>query len=213
MSSSRIEALKAAATEFILDPANHDILTLVKGFRNGLVYGTKIRFPHALVMVALFRSGTFREKAQQIFTATKTHAKTLSLFVLTYKTSMLFLRHVHDGKELPHDSFLAGLLGGYLVFGRGKQSSVNQQIVMYVFARVMIALAKLAVKKGVIPDKGQKVTGNAWPVFASLSWALVMWLFRWHPELVQSSLRNSMVYLYKNADTWHGWKDFLWHNS
>jgi hypothetical protein len=178
------------------------------------VYGTKIRFPHALVMVLLFRSGTLREKAQQIFTATKTHAKTLSLFVLTYKSCMLFLRHLHeDGKEARYDSFLAGLLGGYLVFGRGKQSSVNEQIVMYVFARVAVAMAKLAVKKGVVPDKDKRVSGNTWPVFASLSWALVMWLFRWHPEVVQSSLRSSMVYLYQNADTWTGWKDFLWHNS
>lgn len=27
----------------------HDALSIVKGFRNGLVYGAKIRFPHALV--------------------------------------------------------------------------------------------------------------------------------------------------------------------
>lgn len=33
-----------------------DILAIVKGFRNGLVYGAKIRLPHALVMTFLFRS-------------------------------------------------------------------------------------------------------------------------------------------------------------
>ena len=33
-----------------------DILTIVKGFRNGLVYGAKIRLPHALVMTFLFRT-------------------------------------------------------------------------------------------------------------------------------------------------------------
>lgn len=206
--------LQMAATRFIMDPANHEVLTLVKGLRNGLVYGTKIRFPHALVMVALFRSGTMREKAVMILTMTKTHARTLGLFVLTYKSTMLALRNLRtDGKEMGSDSFLAGLLGGYLVFGRGKQSSVNQQIVIYVFARVMLSLAKVAVKKGVVPDADGKVSANAWPVFASLSWAMVMWLFRWHPETVQSSLRNSMVYLYQNADHWDGWRNLLWHNT
>ena len=33
----------------MLDPKYHDVLTLVKGIRNGIVYGTKVRFPHALV--------------------------------------------------------------------------------------------------------------------------------------------------------------------
>lgn len=40
-----------AIESFLLDPANHDLLTIVKGLRNGLVYGTKVRFPHALVYV------------------------------------------------------------------------------------------------------------------------------------------------------------------
>jgi len=33
----------------VLDPKYHDGLTLLKGMRNGIVYGSKIRFPHALV--------------------------------------------------------------------------------------------------------------------------------------------------------------------
>ncbi len=43
-------------------------------------------------------------------------------------------------------------MGGYFVFGgrtrSGKISSVNQQIVIYVFARVVLALARIAVKPG-----------------------------------------------------------------
>lgn len=34
----------------------NDILSVVKGFRNGLVYGAKIRLPHAAVMTFLFRA-------------------------------------------------------------------------------------------------------------------------------------------------------------
>jgi hypothetical protein len=44
---------------------------------------------------------------------------------------MLFLRSLNPlrpGKEGPYDTFLAGLVGGYTVFGRGRQGSVNQQV-------------------------------------------------------------------------------------
>lgn len=40
-----------ALEKIILDPKYHDVLTLVKGIRNGIVYGSKVRFPHALVYV------------------------------------------------------------------------------------------------------------------------------------------------------------------
>lgn len=40
---------QAAAERIILDPKYHDLLTVLKGARNGAVYGTKVRFPHALV--------------------------------------------------------------------------------------------------------------------------------------------------------------------
>ena len=137
-----------------------------------------------------------------IFKATKTHARNLATFAAIYKTSLLALRHLtSEGKELSWHTFVAGLTGGYYVFGRGIQSSVNQQIVIYVFARVMLALAKLLVKKrneggpGVGWMAREKIQVNAWPVFASLSWAFVMWIFRWHPETIQSSLKSSMQYM------------------
>ena len=38
-------------------------LTVMKGFRNGVVYGVKIRAPHALVMTFLFRDGSFVDHA------------------------------------------------------------------------------------------------------------------------------------------------------
>jgi hypothetical protein len=111
------------------------------------------------------------------------------------------------------DPFIAGLLGGYVVFGRSR-SSISQQIVIYVFARVALGLAKLAVKPRVsgtgngtvAAGKGgwdvfgdakirETVTLHAWPVFASLSWAMVMYLFKWHPDVVQPSMRSSMQYM------------------
>jgi len=169
-------------------------------------------------MIFLFRSGSLREKCTLIFKATRQHATNLAKFALLYKSSMLALTSLNGGKEESAHSFLAGLFGSYWVFGHGKAatSSVNQQIVIYVFARVVLAFAKLAVQppgdnslvggsygghggKGLIGLDEQQlalVRRNSWPVFASLSWACVMWLFRWYPETLQPSLRSSMTYMY-----------------
>ncbi len=129
---------------------------------------------------------------------------------------MLALRHTSPtGKERHFDSFLAGLLGGYTVFARTIHTSVSQQIVIYVAARVILAVAKLATQPRAAgsasltggPSSGgiwqlagneelrRSLVKNGWPIVASLSWASVMYIFRWHPESVQSSLRSSMSYM------------------
>ncbi|KAL5615602.1 hypothetical protein BROUX41_005641 [Berkeleyomyces rouxiae] len=224
---AQIDMLKAMLEKLVLDPKFHDVLSVVKAARNGAVYGSKVRFPHALVMIFLFRSGTFREKAKLVFRATKTHARNLATFASIYQTCMVFLRHFGPtpGKEGPYDAFLAGLVGGYVVFGRrsprtGRISSVSQQIVIYVCARVVLALAKMSVKPNVglpvlnsIPERARTIEYYAWPVFASTSWAMVMYLFRWHPEELQGSLRSSMVYIYRQANNWDSLRNFLWHNA
>ncbi|KAI8056880.1 peroxisomal membrane protein 4-like protein [Syncephalis plumigaleata] len=194
-------------TQFINDPKYHDILSIVKGFRNGAVYGAKIRFPHALVMTFLFREGSFQDKARIIFNATKTHARNLAFFVTIYKTLMLLQRKACNDKELSVHSFLAGLIGGYVIFG--KNNGVNKQIVLYVFARVMLGLAKMPARKGLLPREPPQ----AFPIFAALSWGAIMWLFRQERPVVQPSLQASMQYLYLDSNSWSTLKNFLWHNK
>lgn len=177
----------------------------------------------------LLHHHSVREKLWLIFRATRTHARNLAKFATIYKLTCVLLRHYgpgEPGKEGPYDTLVAGLLGGYFVFGgrsrtSGKISSVNQQIVIYVFARVVLALARLAVKEGspfalpVVsrePASG-RVSYYAWPVFASLSWGMVMWLFRHHPEDLQPSLRSSMNYIYAQSNEWDSLRNFLWHNK
>ncbi|RKP08428.1 peroxisomal membrane protein 4-like protein [Thamnocephalis sphaerospora] len=196
-----------AVNAFINNPAYHDVLSIVKGFRNGLVYGTKIRFPHALVMTFLFRDGSIKEKMEIVLKATKTHARNLAFFVTIYKTLMLVQRKLCDGKELSAHSFLAGLVGGYFVFG--KNTSVNKQIVLYVFARVVLAVAKLPARKGLLPREPPQ----AYPIFAALSWGAIMWLFRYERPTVHSSLQASMQYLYNDSDHWQTLRNFVWHNK
>jgi peroxisomal membrane protein 4 len=43
----------------LLNPALHDYLAIVKGARNGFVYGVKVRAPHALIMAILFGRGEY----------------------------------------------------------------------------------------------------------------------------------------------------------
>ncbi|KAF1826592.1 peroxisomal membrane protein 4 [Dissoconium aciculare CBS 342.82] len=232
---SSYEALKNSFENVILDPKNKAPLVILKAIRNGIVYGAKIRFPHALVMVFLFRSGTLQQKIKAIFKATRQHATNLAKFAFLYKSSMLALRTSNGGKPAAAHSFLAGLLGGYVVFGQGEnaKSNVSQQIVIYLFARVALALASLAVQPpgentlvggtygphggiGLLrlsPENTELLKKYSWPAFASLSWAGVMWLFETYPETLQPSLRASMVYIYDNAEKWNGARNFLWHNE
>ncbi|KAL8986997.1 MAG: hypothetical protein Q9177_003761, partial [Variospora cf. flavescens] len=190
-----------------LDPQLADLFSILKGARNGFTYGAKIRFPHALVL---------QEKLGIILKATFQHARNLATFATVYKSVLLLLRTTSTkGTESSPHTFVAGLIGGYMVFGRGIQSSVNQQIVIYVFARVVLALARLSVQKGgAIPrDLRERVTNNAWPVFAALSWASVMWLYRWHPETIQPSLKSSMKYIYVDSNHWDSFKTLLLRNK
>ncbi|KAB8077856.1 putative peroxisomal membrane protein [Aspergillus leporis] len=217
-----MDALMSRLDVLVTNPDLAPFLALAKGVRNGAVYGAKVRFPHALVMIFLFRSGTFREKVLLVLKATRQHARNLATFAFIYKSAMLVLRNVNPsgaGKEGRFDSFFAGLLGGYAVFGR-KKTSITQQIVIYVFARVLLALAKLSVQPNmhplsslITPASRADIEKHAWPVFASLSWAFVMYIFRWYPDTLMSSLKSSMVYIYADSDHWDSFRNFMIYNK
>jgi len=241
--------VQEAIDKIILDPRYADFLAVLKAARNGAVYGAKVRFPHALVyvplplpllrlpipapkadetaktsMIFLFRSGTIKDKLRLVYKATRTHALNLAKFASIYKVTLLALRQLRpmSNKEGRYDALLAGLLGGYLVFGRAsprshRVSSVSQQIVIYVFARAVLSAAKVAVRPetGIIPSINLEATisRNAWPVFAAGSWGAIMYLFRWYPDTVQNSLQSSMRYIYVDCDEWDGLRTLLWHNK
>ncbi|KAI3659102.1 hypothetical protein MP638_001969 [Amoeboaphelidium occidentale] len=211
-----------ALNDFILNPANHDLLALIKGLRNGIVYGAKIRFPHALVMTFLFRSQLpFRKKLEVILDATYQHSRNLGTFVLIYKSLLLLQRTLRSGKENEKDAFIAGLIGGYIVFG--KDNGINNQIVLYLFSRITLGLVKYCRNRGYFeligyPSNVSAVTtpngreGVAFSVFAALTWGIVMWLFRHEKSTLQNSLQASMEYLYNDSDKWNSLKNFLLYN-
>ncbi|XP_008566423.1 PREDICTED: peroxisomal membrane protein 4 isoform X2 [Galeopterus variegatus] len=53
----QLRALLLAVNALLRKRRYHAALAVLKGFRNGAVYGAKIRAPHALVMTFLFRNG------------------------------------------------------------------------------------------------------------------------------------------------------------
>ena len=150
-----------------------------------------------------------KQKLTAIFNATRQHAKNLATYVTIYKTALLCLKSLHGGSQRPTiDTFLSGLLGGYIVFG--ENNNINQQIVLYVFARVAMGGAKVLAGDPVPSSKtpSSKATANdiAWPLFASLCWGAVMYLHSEHVRQIQPSLASSMNYLYLDSNTWTGFR-------
>ncbi|XP_002747265.4 peroxisomal membrane protein 4 [Callithrix jacchus] len=184
----------------------HAALALLKGFRNGAVYGAKIRAPHALVMTFLFRNGSLWEKLRAVLQATYIHSRNLACFVFTYK-GLCALQSRIQGKTYQVHSFLAAFLGGLLVFR--ENNNINSQVNMYVLSRVLFALSRLAVEKGYIPEP----KWDPFPVVTAVVWGLVLWLFEYHRPTLQPSLQSSMTYLYEDSNVWHDISDFLIYNK
>ncbi|KAG6897928.1 hypothetical protein C0992_009080, partial [Termitomyces sp. T32_za158] len=218
-----MDALQAIVT----NPAYHDYLAILKGARNGFVYGVKVRFPHAVVMSILFGRGKWvndephwQKRLQNIYRATRQHAFNLAKFVTLYKTFLLIQRKTNNGKERSSDTFIAGLLGGYIVFG--DRNAVNEQVLLLLtrflmnaqsyFVQIVLYVVSRVISS-FVPRAGQPLpTGSTvkprppdsryFTVFAALSWGAVMWLFRHRGETIQPGMFNSMTYLYRDSETW-----------
>ncbi|XP_004867986.1 peroxisomal membrane protein 4 isoform X1 [Heterocephalus glaber] len=204
--SSQLKALLQAVNTLLRKRRYHAALAVLKGFRNGAVYGAKIRAPHALVMTFLFRSGSLREKLWAILQATYTHSWNLARFVFTYKGLCALQAHMQGQTHQAH-SFLAACLGGMLVFG--EKNNINSQISMYLTSRILFALCRLGVEKGYIPEP----RWDPFPLHTGVVWGIVLWLFEYHRHTLQPSLQSSMTYLYEDSNTWHDITDFLIYNK
>lgn len=68
----------------------------------------------------------WQSKANFIYKATKQHALNLARFVAIYKTALLAQKTMSGGKERASDTFFAGLLSGWFVFG--ERNAVNEQV-------------------------------------------------------------------------------------
>lgn len=69
---------------------------------------------------------SWKSRVNTIYRATRQHATNLAKFVSLYKIFLLIQKKASGGKQRTGDTFLAGLLGGYLVFG--ERTAVNEQV-------------------------------------------------------------------------------------
>ena len=165
----------------------------------GLWYGAKIRFPHALVMTFLFRSGSLTDKFRDIFSATWQHSRNLACYVSIYKLVCCLMRHFR-GVESPLNSLVGGAIGGAAIFGAN--TPVNAQINMYVMSRVIIGGVKAASANGLLPAPGDSAIPHIYTLYGAVTWAAVMYLFEFQQKHLQRSLTTSMTYLYHESNVW-----------
>ncbi|KWU43039.1 peroxisomal protein [Rhodotorula sp. JG-1b] len=229
------QAVVAYLDKLVTTPAYHDVLAILKGARNGFVYGARVRGPHALVMSLIFQSGSLRQRLAYVYRATKQHSLNLARFVAIYKTALLVQKSLAGGKQRKFDTFFAGLVGGWAVFG--ERNAVNEQIVLYVVSRVITsflpratppvpssassASAPAAVSA---PDGFPRPPGYPYPksraphpkvfeLYSALAWGMVMYLFRENRDRLHGGMVSSMQYLYLDSEVWNSFKTLLWPNS
>ena len=80
------------------------------------------------------------EKLKVIAELTYAHAKNLFQFVGIYKTLLVLMKMIFK-QNVPLHSMLAGAMGGWVVFG--ENTSVNQQINLYLTGRILMGLASV----------------------------------------------------------------------
>ena len=125
---------------------------------------------------------------------------------------MLAQRKFNDGKPRKYDTFFAGLLGGYLIFG--DRTAINEQVVLYVVSRVVATLIPRAypAPAGATAVRPIPPSSKHFSVFAAVAWGAVMYLFAEKGHTIQPGMFNSMVYLYKDSDHWDSIRNLLLYN-
>lgn len=181
------------------------LLDAVKGFRNGFVYGCKVRAPHALVMTLLWSRGPPMQMATKIFNATKQHGMNLAKFAFVFKLLYGVLGKVTGGSAAWH-SVVLGALCGFLFWG--DNSPVNVQVNMYILSRILSGFAFLWMQQ-----TATQLPPAVFRLYAAVMWACVMFLFYHHAGVLQTSLQSSMTYIYRESDKYSSVRDLIVYNK
>lgn len=181
------------------------LLDAIKGFRNGLVYGARIRFPHALVLNLVWSNAPYRVMARKIYEATKRHSLSLGCSGLIFSLLRAILRKL-QGEARPWHAALAGFLIGALFWG--DLSPVTVQMSMYILSRLLSGLFFILAQK-----YGVKLSSKAFRIYSGVLWMFVMPLFLYYGDAMQSSMRSSMKYIYEDNEKYSTWYDLLFVNS
>lgn len=172
----------------------------LKGFRNGVVYGTRVRAPHALVLNLVWSKAPYSSMPAKIFKVTKTHALGLGCSAALYATVRGLLRYVQGTTHVWHNA-LAGFLIG-LCFWGDPNNGVHLQMMMYIMSRVVCALFHLITEKLSIP-----VHPQAYRVYMGGLWSLVILFLVYSPDKLQSSMTQSLRYIFQESGKFSSWYD------
>ena len=145
------------------------IISGIRGLRNGLYYGGKVRFAHSIVMSLLFQKNVpILDRLRLAIKLSWQHGRNLGTFVLIYKLTQCALYQFFD-KQHSGFAFLAGMVGAFFVWR--DHNSINQQICYYLLSRVIEGLFKKARDLGYLPDI------QIFGAVSMLCWGIVMFLF------------------------------------
>eukprot|EP00026_Physarum_polycephalum_P013496 Phypoly_transcript_13907.p1 GENE.Phypoly_transcript_13907~~Phypoly_transcript_13907.p1 ORF type:complete len:241 (+),score=35.53 Phypoly_transcript_13907:156-878(+) len=178
-------------------------LSAIRGFRNGIITGVRVRLPYifqAAVYAVLFREGNIWERIKFIVKQMLYHGRNLGMFVGIYKSLCCIMRN--KGIDNGVESLIAGFIGGSFAFGdsSGVSGSVNNQIVLYLFARSIQGLIQTAVTKAVVPSYMSISTPLGFRVFAGITLALALYLTEHQPLSMPSGFMSTMHFLYHKSD-------------
>lgn len=227
----------AGRMTILTNPLFRPLLELVRLSRNGIVYGGKLRFSHALVINLLYRSGPLKPRLQQVLKATQQHSIVLAAFAMVYKSVCHLLQQEKAlGNNTGLVKLVAGAFAGWVVYSQNFgyfNPGITHQITLYCFSRVLIAVGKILLdfylqcRQPRLRIHGEMVKfddltagqsskfktsiyNKSWKYFAVLTWGLVMFIFDYQPQYLQSSLRHSMSYIYDvEMDSWSTWREFF----
>lgn len=223
----------------LTNPLYRPILEILRSSRNGIVYGGKLRFSHALVINLLYGSGPLKPRLKKVLSATKNHAEVLAVFAIIYKLALKLLQlpGFLGPKRALMNKFLSGAFGAWIVYSQHFNffhPGITHQVTLYCFSRVMLAMGKILLDKYLecFQPKFHRATGEtivfrdlsnsqqkklrnsiynkSWKYFAVITWGLVMLIYDYQPQYLQSSLRHSMAYIYDvEMESWGTWREFL----
>lgn len=128
------------------------------------------------------------------------HRKLLGFYVFIYK----FLKCASTkslGKKYPLKFLISGAISGNIAFS--KETSISSQITLYLLSRIFTGSLQYEKLPSIQCER------NHFAVMTTICWALVMFLFEKEQSVLQKSLKQLMVYLYDDPDSWNSWVDFV----
>lgn len=180
------------------------VLSAIRGFRNGIICGARIRTPYAIqaiIYAVLYRDDFTVNKLRFVLKQMFHHGRNLGLFVFIYKTICFIMRHfgVRNGVEC----WVAGGIGGYYAFGESKgiSGAVNNQIVLYLFARGVEGMLTVWARNGYIPRNMDMRTEKGFRLFAGFSLALILYMTDYQGHILKKGFMGTMDNLYYESNS------------